>query len=515
MNMKSQRLKNIVIAVLLIAAGLATPSFAAAKYQPNWQSLGAIPVPQWFDDDKFGIMIHWGPYSLVAYTPSGLGYAEHFPGNLYSKTQSTGNKTTLYPFMKKRFGAAPPDFGYKDIVPLFKAENWNPTQWAKLFKQAGAKYVILTAEHHDGYALWDSDLTQWCATKVGPMRDLVGDLAAAVRGQGLRYGLSYHRERHFAYYGKRKKPSMPVDKDLLEEIKRMPAAAGLYGPFELDDAYMQDYIDRWAEICSKYQPDFMWLDDQPKSWMSESSYQTFLKYSAVMIADYLNRARQWGKEVYLNNKGKSPNWPVDCGCLEKDNLKMPKIGPKWQNPATIGTSYGYLDSDKERKSFKSTTELLHLLCDVVSKNGNLLLNIGPKADGTIPTQTVTRLKAMGQWLETNGEAIYGTRPWKHYGEGNVRFTTRANVLYAILLLDENDNTPSSLTIESLKDWKASDCKTISLLGGQAIKWSLEPKGLTVKLPSGPRPKHALTLKIICSKQLQDMPIASITASPEK
>jgi len=510
-------MRKVVVFTLLFATTGAAISAdekqQRKKYEPRWESLDGVPVPQWFDDGKFGIMIHWGPYSLVGYTPSGRGYAEHFPGNVYTETQRTGRNKPLYSFMKERFGATPPEFGYKDIVPMFKAENWNPDEWARLFKQAGARYVILTAEHHDGYALWNSNLTEWCATKVGPERDLVGDLAVAVRKQGLRYGLSYHRERHFAYYGKRRTPGIPVNSDLLEEIKRMPSAATLYGPFELDNSYMQDYIDRWAEISDKYQPDFMWVDDQPKSWMSEESYAVFLKYSAEMIADYLNKAQHWGKEVYLNNKGRNPNWPVDCGCREKDNLRMLTIGPKWQNPATIGTSYGYLRAEEEKDAYKSSTELVHLLCDTVSKNGNLLLNIGPRADGTIPQGMRTRLQAIGQWLKINGEAIYGTRPWKHFGEGDIRFTTKADALYVILLIGEHDNVPSTLTIESVKDWQASNIEAVRLLAGGPVTWFMEPKGLTVQLPAGLKGEHALTLKIIRSKPSMNAPSASAAASP--
>ena len=194
---------------------------------------------------------------------------------------------------------------------------------------------------------------------------------------------------------------------------------------------------------------------------------------------------------------------------------MPSIGPKWQNPATIGTSYGYLRAEDEKDAYKSSTELVHLLCDTVSKNGNLLLNIGPRADGTIPQGVRTRLEAIGQWLKINGEAIYGTRPWKHFGEGDIRFTAKADALYIILPTGERDNVPSTLTVESLKDWQASDIEAVRLLAGGPVTWSMGPKGLTVRLPAGLRREHALALKIKWSKRSLNAPNTSAAASSEK
>lgn len=166
--------------------------------------------------------------------------------------------------LTKRYGGCPPEFGYKDIVKRFKAEHFDPAKWAKLFDDAGAKYVVLTAEHHDGFALWDSKLTAWCATKVGPKRDLVGDLGAAVRKRGLKYAPSYHRERHTGFFANDKcRVQSAPRQDIAEEIRRSPAAEALYGPFSYSDEFIVDYVARWQEIQRKYRPDFMWIDDIP------------------------------------------------------------------------------------------------------------------------------------------------------------------------------------------------------------------------------------------------------------
>lgn len=485
------QLKNYCVFLLLCLSFANSPVFGQAEQQPyeaDWESLKKIPVPEWFDDAKFGIFIHWGAYSVIGYKKGDKGYAEHVPKIMYSEPEH------YYPYLKERFGAAPPDFGYKDIIPLFKAENWNPDEWAQLFNKAGAKYVVLTAEHHDGYALWDSDLTPWCATKIGPERDLVGDLGKAVRKYDMKYAPSYHRERHTGFFANDLYAVHSAPRpDIAKEIAQHPEAAQLYGPFDYSDAFIEDYVARWKEIQEKYQPDFMWIDDVPIFYWTEESrtdpqtrkFKDAFKY---MIADYFNAAAEWGKEVYLNNKGGHLNFPAGVGCLEKDNLKLDKIGPKWENPATLGTSYGYMKAEEEQDAYKSPTELIHLLCDVVSKNGNLLLNIGPRPDGTIPEGMKSRLLEMGKWLSVNGEAIYGTRPWETFGQESpqIRFTQKNDVLYAIVL--EKPDQPILLNA-------IQSCKSIKLLStNEEINWKKSANGLMLN-PSEVAGEHAWVYKI--------------------
>jgi len=489
-----------------VLLGVANPA-RAEKYQGNWQSLDGYPVPAWFDDAKFGIFIHWGAYSEFGYKKRNRGYAEHTPKHIYEDPEH------YYPVLTRRYGACPPEFGYKDIVRRFKAEKFDPDQWAKLFDDAGAKYVVLTAEHHDGFALWDSDLTDWCAAKVGPRRDLVGDLGAAVRRRGLKYAPSYHRERHTGFFAVEK---YAVDSeprpDIAEEIRRMPEAEGLYGPFSYTDEFITDYVARWREIQQKYRPDFMWLDDIPIFYHAPDHPQVakFRRACASMIADYLNAAGEWNVEVYLNNKGKNPNWPVDLGCLEKDNMQVESVNVKWENPATLATSYGYMAAEEEQDLYQSSEKLIHLLCDVVSKNGNLLLNIGPRGDGSIPEGMQERLLGIGRWLEVNGKAIYGSRPWKTYGEGivplrsrrdklgrhainstGIRFTRSkdSKTVYAILL----EPSEEPLLIES---FQGETVVGVELLGSDAIvPWELGVDGLEVVLPAERRCRGACVLGV--------------------
>ena len=420
---------QIVLATILLFA-LSAPSNLNAQtkdplYDGSWESLQKMPVPAWFDDGKIGIFIHWGPYSAIGYRKGGRGYAEHVPKMFYSDSKH------YYPYMKERWGATPPEFGYKDIIPEFKAEKWDPDQWAKLFADVGAKYVVLTAEHHDGWANWDSDLTPWNAVDKGPHRDLVGDLGTAVRKLGLKYAPSYHRERHSSFFCKR---TFVVDAeprpDIEKEIELVPEAASLYGPFGFSKEYVDDYVARWKEIQTKYQPDFLWLDDFPiytrdgndvRNGKAKPEIQYFDDQLRGMITDFMNDAAQRGQAVYCNNKGKNRNWPAGVGCLEKDNLKLKEIGPKWESCTTFGTSFGYLEGDK----YKPVKRVIHEMVEVISRNGNFLINIGPKADGTLVPQQVERLRAMGDWLSINGDAIYGSRYWKVFEQkkGNLAFTT--------------------------------------------------------------------------------------------
>jgi len=480
------------------AGSVEGPANLPRKYEYTWDSLKGHPVPQWFDDAKFGIFIHWGPQSLW-----------NGPWASYQ------NPAKSYPSLRKQFGAAPPEFGYKDVVPMFKAEKWDPEAWADLFQKAGARYVILTGEHHDGYMLGDSDLTGWCAAKIGPRRDIIADLGQAVRARGMKYAPSYHRERHAGMFSQKKfLEKSPPCKDIAEEIRLNPEAEDLYGPFEYSDAFIADYVGRWKELERKYQPDFMWIDDIPFFYNDPTSPQVVRYRDAClrMICDYLNTAQQWGKEVYLNNKGRQPNWPDGVGCYEKDRLNVDEVAKvKWQCPMTMGHTWFYNPAEDATDSYKTPTELIHLLCDITSKNGSLLLNVGPRPDGTIPEGMQERLLAIGKWLAANGEAIYGTRPWKVFGEGNgeankparpytvpirpteIRYTQKGDALYAISLA----KPAKPLLLRAARDWNVG---AVTLLGSmEGVVWTMTDTGLRLEPPTTAAGEHAWVFKIESSR----------------
>ncbi|QDT00961.1 alpha-L-fucosidase [Adhaeretor mobilis] len=488
------------------ASPLETHAFesnAGAKKQPydgSWESLQKMPVPAWFDDGKIGIFIHWGPYSAIGYRKGG-GYAEHVPKLFYADPKN------YYPYMKQRWGAHPPEFGYKDIIPEFTAENWDPDAWAELFEEVGAKYVVLTAEHHDGWANWDSDLTPWNAVDKGPHRDLVGDLGKAVRKRGLKYAPSYHRERHTGFFAMEKYVVHSEPRpDIAEEIRRVPEAAMLYGPeFSYSKAFVDDYVARWKEIQAKYHPDMLWVDDFPiytrdGNRVRNGKAKPEIKYLddqvRGMITDFMNDGAARGQEVYCNNKGGNRNWPDGVGCLEKDNLKLKVIGPKWQSCTTFGSSFGYKKGDR----YKTVESVIHEMIEVVSRNGNFLINIGPKGDGTLVPEQVERLQAMGNWLKINGDAIYGSRYWKvnNQEKGHLAFTTREKNLYAISL--EKPVVP--FTIAATSGWTADQIKSVKLLGAESeVSWKITPDGLRITPPSDlGASQHAWAFEIVTTEE---------------
>ncbi|MCM2369585.1 alpha-L-fucosidase [Aporhodopirellula aestuarii] len=478
--MKTTFIATVIGALLVFTS----PSQAEdpKPYDGSWESLQKMPVPAWFDDGKIGIFIHWGPYSVIGYRKGGRGYSEHVPKMFYA------DSAHYYPYMQQRWGATPPEFGYKDIIPEFKAENWDPDAWATLFEEVGAKYVVMTAEHHDGWANWDSELTPWNAVDKGPKRDLVGDLGKALRKRGLKYAPSYHRERHASFFAKK---LYVVDAepqtDIAKEIERVPEAASLYGPFGIDKEFVDDYVARWKEIQAKYQPDFLWIDDVP-IWTRDGNkvlqgkakpeVQYFYDQCRLMITDFMNDGAARGQAVYCNNKGGNRNWPDGVGCLEKDNLKLKVIGPKWQSCTTFGTSFGYLEGDK----YKTVESVIHEMIEVISRNGNFLVNIGPKADGTIPEPQVERLHAMGKWLNVNGDAIYGSRYWKvnEQKEAHLAFTTKGKNLYAIAL----QKPTNPFTINATAGWGADQVQSVKLLGSSdEVTWTMTDAGLRITPPA--------------------------------
>jgi alpha-L-fucosidase len=470
-------------------------------FRPEWRSLSTYQVPDWYKDAKFGIFIHWGLYAVPAFG------SEQYPRAMYTE----GSK--IYKHHLETYGQLN-KFGYKDFIPMFKAEHYDPAAWARLFKQAGAKYVVPVFEHHDGFAMYNSDLSDWTASKMGPHRDLAGDLAKAVRSEGLHLGASSHRIEHdwFMAAGRN------IESDLND-----PKLAAFYGPshlqFALDEEadnfledwtyvspeFASDWLARDAEIVEKYHPELFYFD----FWIGHPEVRSYL---ARFAAFFYNETSSQGSLGVINYKldamhPKSAVYDVERGVVAG-------IRPDyWQTDTSISNkSWGYIKDDV----FKTPDFVVRELVDIVSKNGNLLLNVGPRADGTIPEEVQQILLDVGAWLGVNGEAIYGTRPWKVFGEGptkveegpvrdtksqpytaeDFRFTAKGNVVYAIEMAwpSRSETLIHSFATNMVGDKKV---ESIVLLGsGTKLRFQQEADGLRIDLPEQAPGKYAYVFRIL-------------------
>ena len=514
------------LAKSLLGIVMALPVFAGS-YEANWESLGQHDeAPAWFRDAKLGIYFHWGPYSVPAFGN------EHYPRTMYghpSGKKPVPDETRYfnpgvgfqtyreYEHHVENYGE-PKDFEYHQLFPLFTAEAFDAEEWAELFYQAGARFAGPVAEHHDGFAMWDSNLTPWNAMDTGPQRDIVGEMAQAIRKRGMKLVTTFHHakagqaaagssdkaQRRWHYYGRQKyfERTVPGHKDGPELQKS-------YGSMGWEQ-FLQMWNGKLEEVIDSYQPDIIWFD----SWLDripEANRQAFAAY-------YLNAAESWGKEVVITYK--QEDLPPNLGVVDFEKGRLDSATEfAWLTDDTISAgswsttgSWSYT----EELIIKPARELVHTLVDIVSKNGNLLLNISPRADGTIPREQKDSLLGMGKWLQSNGEAIYSTRPWKVYGEGprrmvssghfvqmsgdyneeNFRFTTRGDTIYAIQMGWPGPNqavTIKSLGSDSLKDRVVEKVSIVD--SPESVEWELTTHGLVVKTPSRAPNEIAICYKI--------------------
>ncbi|MGA2218643.1 MAG: alpha-L-fucosidase [Terracidiphilus sp.] len=480
-------------------------------YRADWATLMKYEQPQWYKDAKFGIFIHWGVYSVPAATN------EWYPRNMYRPGERA------YKNFQEHFASKDPAEkdakGYKDLIPLFRAERFDATEWAKVFKESGARYVVPVAEHHDGFSMYDSGLSDWTVVKMGPKRDTLGELAAAVRGQGLHFGLSSHRAEHnFFYDGGR-----AIRSDVND-----PKYASLYGPAHqwfapggdehglendwtyVSEAWTRDWLARDTELVEKYKPEVVYFD----WWIGQP---VFRRAVSQFAAFYYNFAVAHGYPGVIDFKDYSLNWKAGVRDFERgqqDHI----LAEHWQTDTSISNaSWGYIEHD----TFKSSEFLVHQLVDIVSKNGNLLLNFGPRSDGTIPEEVKNTLREMGGWLKVNGEAIYDTTPWTTFGEGptqvmggafhdtdtkpytadDFRFTAKGKAVYAIGMACPKDGKGTIHSLGWAHEGKSIPIASVELLGStDKVTWVQGADALKVTLPAGAACKYAYALKLTPAAQ---------------
>ncbi|HEY2469150.1 MAG TPA: alpha-L-fucosidase [Terracidiphilus sp.] len=471
-------------------------------YRPDWATLLKYQQPQWYKDAKFGIFIHWGVYSVPA------AENEWYPRNMYDPKNGACKN------FKEHFANGDDAKGYKDLIPQFRAEHFNASEWAKLFKEAGAQYVVPVAEHHDGFSMYDSGLSDWTVVKMGPKRDTLAELAAAVRAEGLHFGLSSHRAEHNFFYSFGRTTRSDVND---------PKYASLYGPAHqwfaapgdahgleddwtyVSDAWTRDWLARDTELVEKYKPEIVYFD----WWIGQPNFRSAV---TEFTAFYYNFAAAHGYTGVIDFKDYSLNWKAGTRDFERgqqDHI----IADHWQTDTSISNaSWGYIEHD----TFKSPEFLVHQLIDIVSKNGNLLLNFGPRSDGTVPEQVQATLHEMGAWLKINGDAIYATTPWKTFGEGptqvkggafhdtdvkpyttaDFRFTAKGNTVFAIGMACPADGNATIHALGTAHEGASIAIGNVELLGStEKIGFTQNADGLDVTLPAGAACKYAYALKL--------------------
>jgi alpha-L-fucosidase len=438
-------------------------------YEPTLASLNSHPLPQWYADAKLGIFVHWGLYSVPGWAP--LSHPEHDFRNIdyiknnpyaewyYNVMRIDGSPTQAY--HREHYGTS---YNYYNFAPIFDQESmkWKPEQWASIFRDAGARYVVLTTKHHEGFTLWPSSIPNPTLPRdrQHATRDIVGELTTAVTNHGMRMGLYYSGGYDWTFVP----GPIRVQADY-QAVKPQSEAYGKYADAQI------------LELIARYHPAVLWNDiDWPKSG-----------HPLQIMADYYNTVPDGVIDDRFGVKHADFTSP--------EYQKVDEIRKtKWEECRGLGRSFGYNRAEGEAETI-APDELIYLLTDIVSKNGNLLLDVGPEADGTIPPVQMERLRALGAWLQQNGEAIYDTRPWKRAtgksAEGiDVRFTQKSGNLYAILL-----GTPKHPEV-TLFGVKARPGSALHLLGyAQPLKWSTQGENLKVELPETLPGRYAYALRL--------------------
>ena len=486
--MKNLILKALIISCLIFA-GLTNPAMsqqgkltiADGPFRPADISLEQFKCPDWFRDAKFGIWSHWGPQAVPR------------QGDWYARRMYQENNPA-YKYHLEHYGH-PSRFGYKDIIPLWKAEKWDPEKLMALYRKAGAKYFVSMGTHHDNFFLWDSKIHRWNAVNMGPKKDVVGIWQKAAKAQGMKFGVSEHLGASYTWFQdahrsdtQGPKKGVPYDgaDPAFSDLYHAPAAPDDKGWLTNNLVFQIEWFSSIKELIDNYHPDLLYSD----------SGMPFEDIGRNLIAHYYNQniAGNNGnlEAVYTCKQNSGGKWVEDVERGVKDSAGV----YPWQTDTSIGDWY-YRTGQK----YKTSNEVVQMLVDIVSKNGNLLLNVVQTPEGDIEPDMLQILEEIGTWTAANGEGIYGTRPWKIYGEKpegqtnvkrgrfdenyrfgpeDIRFTTKDGILYAYCL-----GTPvKEIRIKSLGKSKGNRVASVEMLGSDSrIKWTQGDNFLTIIKPS--------------------------------
>lgn len=472
-------------------------------FEASWESLQTYRCPTWYRDAKLGVFLHWGPSSVAAMD-------DWYGRSMYVQAHRA------YEYHVKTFGH-PSKFGFKDLIPLWIAEHFDPDSLVSAFREAGAGYIVPVATFHDNYDLWEDSRYQWWnAVNIGPKRDICGLWKRAALEQGLRFGVSTHMDRVPSWFNTSRGSDTSGPLAGVPYDGADPANAALYGPPNdegMDWAYLprnapQSWREHWylrnLDLLDSYQPDLLYFDGGIP----------YVEQGLELVAHFYNEnVRRHGGELeaVLNIKKSRVSGAYREGMcvqdLERSKLEGIKAEP-WQTDTSIGTWFW-----RPNGVYESSVVILQMLADIVSKNGNLLLNVPLMPDGRLDDASAAILSDMAAWMRVNGEAIFGTRPWTVFGEGptrvveeyseeieehytpqDFRFTTRSDALYVIGMQWPSDG--AAITIESLRGERAATIKRVVLLGHDApLSWKTTPGGLHVDLPREESRDGSYVLKI--------------------
>ena len=485
----------------------ATPANESANFtnritfEPTWESLSQHEAaPEWFQDSKLGIYFTWGPYCVPAYK------SEWYPRYMFEEGSD------VWQFHEQTYGKVT-EFGYHDFIPIFKAEHFNPEDWADLFQLTGAKFAGPIAEHHDGFAMWDSEVNPWNAADKGPQKDILGELYKSLRKRDMKTIVTFHHARggqrnadkpenwkigydsHYPYH-----PDWPTG-------STDPELRKLYGNFPTIEEFNQYWLDQVNEVVDNYSPDIIWFD----SWMNLVP-ETYRK---EMAAHFFNHALETGQEVVTCHK--QDDMPMSLSVLDFEQGGRRETHPMpWMTDVTISNqSWSYVNG----QTYKEAALVIRNMIDVWSKNGIVLLNVSPRADGVIPDEQRIVLKQIGEWLNVHGEAVYGTRPFivhgygtasandgKHGGQSatveytaeDVRFTVSKDKKTLYFFFLGKPNTGERIKVRSLAKHRYptnSPIKKITILGsGEEVQWELTTNDFYLTLPNVELNEIATVLK---------------------
>ncbi len=451
------------------------------KFEPTNESIKKHQVPNWFHEAKLGIFIHWGLYSVPAFAVTGTdiisnmskyGLKYHFKNNPYAEWYLNTLKIEGSPTQKYHFKTYGKHFSYDNFVPMFNEaiKEWNPENMADLFKKIGASYVVLVTRHIDGFLMWHSKYPNPNKTNYMAKRDIVKELTEAVKKRGMKMGFYYCSAWDWTFNTK--------------TIKDEPSFMNKY----INPPEYTEYVTKhWFELIDKYEPDILWSDmGYPYGTNVNEIFAYFYnKFPDGIVNDRWNQYNPANKKFKINHS--------DYRTPEYEIYRFKKKF-KWECTRGIGNSFGYNKFETEQ-DYLTSKELILILIDIVSKNGNLLLNIGPMADGSIPEVQRQRLLDLGEWININGEAIFGTHPYKKTRSKTldgieVRFTQRPGVIYAILL-----DIPKNNEI-TIKNFEISKHSIINLIGYDGdLYWKKNDDNLTIVLPENIKETIALALKV--------------------